>query len=155
MHYEFYIVLCLSVCLSVYPIVCLLSVIYFYLFVIAHRALNMFVCPKVVVFAGLSVGTETWKLGDDFTTMVSDFPPYSDDSSTPVAIPSTDRTNLTYYRPYSREQEDPVYANQDTTMWNFNLPSATWTSLNQQLFITRNDMGGQAIPGITTNPCAP
>ena len=108
-----------------------------------------------MVIGGLSSGTETWKLGDDFTTMVSDFPPFSDFSSTSFALTNKEGTDCTYYRPYSRYIDNPDYPNLDTTMWNFNLPSATWTSLNQKLFTTRNDMGGQAIPGITANPCAP
>jgi hypothetical protein len=87
--------------------------------------------------------------------MVSEFPPLSDFSSTPVALVNPDGTNCTYYQPYSWEKDNPDFFNLNTTVWNFNLPSATWTFLDVQLFITRNDFGAQAIPEITSSPCSP
>jgi hypothetical protein len=101
------------------------------------------------VFGGLSSGTEKWVPSNDSVQTISNFPPETDKSATSVANPNQAGTDVIYYQPYSEDSAIP-YPN--TTIWNFNLATRTWTRLGE-LLLPRNDFSAVPLPCNITNPC--
>jgi hypothetical protein len=102
-----------------------------------------------LVFGGLSNGTEMWDPSTDLVQTISDFPPEIDNSATSVANTNDAGTDVIFYQPYSKKSPT-VYLN--TSIWNFNLATRTWTQLGQ-LLLPRNDFSAVALPCNITDPC--